>query len=587
MKSSMTMQPANQIDLRIHDLERIEVLKGPQSTLYGEGSVGGTIRYITKDPELEEVSGNIDIDGSTISDGGTSQEIKGIVNIPLQDDLAIRLVGQYANVGGWIDQPALGKEDINDYELFNIRAKMLWQPRDNLEVKTTAIVHRNNTGAQNTNEDSDGNYNQFISDPSTAFGTDDYDFFNLLVTYDFGNMSLVSSTSYLDSDRVSNNHGSQCCAVAAPGELFHILYDSEIRGVETTTQEVRLSSDEQGDWHWSSGFFYKDSTLINNNDLSFGFPSGLVLFPLATRIEQTSTSWAIFGEAGYKIGEKFELGLGVRYFEDDREVLPGGTANQDQEDFHSVNPKISISYHANEILHLYINSSKGFRSGGFNVFQPPGAPTFDPESVWSYELGSKVVTLDGRISAEMALFFSDYEDYQTNAIVGGLNLTSNAGSAEIKGIDLSLSYHITENVEMGFSGNYMDTEFTDVDSTAYVNGDPLDMVPKYGYAIWSHNEFSWFDGAAGFFRLDYSEQGESHYRNRGLDDPISGLIYHSSSDVIRMLNARLGWERDSWSLELYGLNVLDEDGFIGPIEIERLASRPRPRTLGLKINYQF
>ena len=87
--------------------------------------------------------------------------------------------------------------------------------------------------------------------------------------------------------------------------------------------------------------------------------------------------------------------------------------------------------------------------------------------------------------------------------------------------------------------------------------------------------------------MDYSQQGESHFRNRGLDDPAADFIYHGKSDVVRMLNARLGWQKQAWSLEFYGLNLLDENGFVGPFVLDELSARPRPRTIGLNLGYQF
>ncbi len=591
-EASVAVQPAYQLDLRVHDLERIEVLKGPQGTLYGEGSVGGTIRYITKDPQLGGVGGDISIDGSTTESGDTSHEVKGILNTPLTDTLGLRIVGQYAKTGGWIDQPALGKKDINDQEVHNMRAKLLWLPADNLEIKTTAITHRNDVGAQNIGEDDNGNYRQSFDDPSTPSGKDDYDFFNLLVSYDFGSVNLTSSTSYLNSDKRVNNFSGQCCGPidTSREELLNLLFLFENRSTTIKTQELRLSSNNTELWHWSTGLFYKDATFTNNNDLRAGNP-GVIEFLISTRIEQTSESWALFGEAGYAITDNLEVGLGLRYFEDDQEVLPGGTASPGQETFDSLNPKVYLSYHFTEDLHFYANAAKGFRSGGFNVFQPPGAPTYDPESVWSYELGSKLSAMDGRLSAEFALFYSDYEDYQTNSLVGGLNFTSNAGSAEIQGVDLSFTFSATENTQLGFAGNYTDTEFTEINESligkSHIEGDPLDLVPQYGFSVWSQYSFNWFDGSPGFARIDYSQQGKSNTRARRLDVPAIGFVYHSTSDVIRMLNTRVGWEGQTWSIELYALNLLDEDGFVNPFEISRGSPRPRPRTVGLNAAYRF
>ena len=113
-------------------------------------------------------------------------------------------------------------------------------------------------------------------------------------------------------------------------------------------------------------------------------------------------------------------------------------------------------------------------------------------------------------------------------------------------------------------------------------GDPLDVVPQYGYSLWANVGFNWSDNSPGFIRIDYSEQGKSNFRNRSF-----GPDYHSQSDVIEMLNMRLGWSHDDWSVDLYALNLLDENGFVGPMAIDKFAARARPRTIGLKLGIQF
>ena len=594
---SVASLPDGQIDLRIHDLERVEVLKGPQGTLYGEGSVGGTIRYITNSPQLDGFSGVLSAEASATQDGDPSQEIKSILNIPLTDDiLGLRIVGQYINSGGWIDQPALSKSNINDSELVNVRTKLLWLPSDDLEIEATAINHRNNVGAQNVGEDEDGNYHQSFGDLSTPSGQDDYNIYSVSINYDLDGMSFVSSTSYMDADKETNDSSSQCCFPAvtgSPGSLNNIILSSTA-SVETLTQEFRLSSNNDSLWNWTAGIFYKDTQqILTTEQLLFGEPEGTIgvdIFNFGdSYADKESTSWAVFGEGSYTLTDQWEMGVGLRYFEDDRKSRSGKVGPFEEESFDSLNPKVYLKYALSEDVNLYANAAKGFRSGGFN--STAGTPAFDPESVWSYELGSKMQFLEGRLNAEIALFYSDYEDYQVNGVPpeGGFSLTSNGGAAEILGVDWSLSWLASEHLELGFSGNYMDTEFVEINvtSSSYAEGDPLDLVPQYGVNLWANYSFTWFENSPGFFRVDYSQQGKSNYRNRAFDNPSIGLVYHSQSDVIDMLNARLGWEQGGWSVEAYGLNLLDEDGFIGPISIELLASRPHPRTVGLKFGFTF
>ncbi len=591
-EASVATLPVNQIDLRAYDVKRVEVLKGPQGSLYGEGSVGGTIRYITEDPQLDGFTGDLSLGGASIQDGDTSSEIKSIINVPLSNNLGLRVASQYIESGGWIDQPALGRKDINDSELLNVRAKLLWQPTEALDIRATAIVHRNDVGAQNTNEDDDGNYRQFFDDPSTPSASSDYDFYNVTLAYDFGSVTLTSSTGYLEADNEARKMGAECCFSVPSGEGFwQFFVDINTKSSEIFTQEIRLNSNGESNLHWTTGLYYKraDAVPFSASGGMFGVPGGtpgVTLFPGGTFVEDSSSrSWAVFGEAGYSVTEALELGLGFRYFEDDQEYLDNPASTLQQETFDSFNPKIYFSYAVSDDIRLYANVAKGFRSGGFNG---AGNPSYDPESRTAYEVGTKMTLLESRLQAELAYFRNNYDDYLTFGAVpgsGNLNIViSNGGEAEVKGIEMLVRYAVSEQLELGASGDYTDTEFTEVNVTqaAYQVGDPLDFVPQYSASLWIDYSFSWFDSASGFIRLDYKEQGKSHYRNRSF-----GSDYRDTSDVVEILNGRLGWERDNLSVELYGLNLLNDRDFTAPAAIEKSAPRSQPRTIGLNFGFSF
>ncbi len=131
----------------------------------------------------------------------------------------------------------------------------------------------------------------------------------------------------------------------------------------------------------------------------------------------------------------------------------------------------------------------------------------------------------------------------------------------------------------------MDTEFIEINavSTSHAEGDPLDLVPQYGYSLWGNYSFNWLDSSPGYVRLDYNRQGKSHFRNRSFSPD-----YHETSDITDMLNARVGWKKDKWKIELYALNILNENGFIGPGgKLEKNQSRPRPQTIGINLGVIF
>ena len=593
---------AMQLDLRMFDLERVEVLKGPQGTLYGEGSVGGTIRYITRNPELGHFGGEVAVDGSTTNSGSSSQKVEGVLNLPLNEDsLAVRIAARYVNAGGWVDQPSISKKDVNSYELYNVRSKLLWQPSDAFSLSASAIFHRNDTGASGMGEDENGNFKQIFNDLTTPSLTDDYDFVSFTVSYDFDNLTFVSTSSYLDSERHAKDFGSRCCVLASgntPEGLWHAISENVDNTMEVFTQEFRLSSNSSDPWYWSAGLYGKDARLIpfhwygddgDSGTIRFGDPDGFFLTFDQFYTEIESTSWALFGETSYALTDKLEIGAGVRVFNDDQKHRSDPAQQFREDSFDSVNPRIYMSYDLNDDVHLYTSVAKGFRSGGLNA---PGLPSFDPETVLTYELGSKMSAREGRLNAELALFYSDYDDYQIvgfDATIPAL-ITANAGNAKVQGVDLYLKYLILEDFELGFTGNYTDTEFTEINGvtgTSHAVGDPLDQAALFGYSLWANYLFRWSDQAAGYFRIDYNRQGKAHFRNRSFDVPAEGFSYHSTSDEIETLNARLAWEQDSWSIELYGDNLLGESGLLGEIDVELLATRAQPRTVGVKIGYNF
>lgn len=588
----------NVIDLRVHDIERVEVLKGPQGTLYGEGSVGGTVRFVTKDPVLNSFEGNASADTSFTQSGDASHELKGVINAPLVEDrLGLRLVGQYVNAGGWIDQPARELTDINGYELSNIRSKLLWRPADNLDIEAMAIVHRNDRGAENVGEDENGNFRQKLDGDSTASGQDDYNLYNIFANYDIGNIDLISSTTYVDSYKSQKNRSGQCCGYDTSGNLFEFLDQPD--GItefttEALTQEIRLTLDDTGPFHGHLGFIYREfeyHTAVSG--LLFGARGGTVgvdIFELSGFSEQRSKSWAVFSEASYEIIDSLEVGAGFRYYEDKRRerfaiteaALP--STPFEEATFDNLSPRFFVSYGITENMRLYANVAEGFRSGGFNA---AGQPPFSPESLWSYEVGTKLSALDGLLNVEIALFQSDYDDYVVYGLdldISAFGLNSNAGKARIRGVDASVIFRPTADLELGFTSNYTDAEFTEINvaSSSYVVGDPIDQVPAYQFSIWGDYSFSWPDGRPGFARLDYSHRDRSYFRNRQF-----GPGYTSTSNIVSMLNGRLGWRHENWSTELYAINLLNERGFITANTVEAFAVRPQPRTIGIHIGVDF
>ena len=559
-----------QLDLQLVDLERVEVLRGPQGTLYGQGSAGGTVRFITRQPDLDAFSGAADVTAYATRHGDFSGKLTGHLNLPIvADRFGIRISGTLADLGGWIDQPAAGRKDINDQLVRNVRVKSLWKPADGLSVEATVVVHRNRGDGVTVGADRNYDVAYPNGDPlARQRFFDRYTIYNATIGYEFGGVKLMSSTSYVRTNRFTAG-GAQ----KLPG-LETFLKDAF--QTKAFTQEVRLSSSGTRDLNWIVGAFFTDETVDRQLliDLYSGGEKGAVAL-IAT---DKSRTISVFGDASYKVADGLDLGVGLRYFHDRRRSISDPLALSGT--FKSLNPRFYLSYDVADGIKAYANVAKGFRSGGF--LGDEAASTFDPEKVWSYEVGTKGSR--GRFRWDVAAFYTQYKGYQAFVLVsdvfGGL---VNAGDAEIYGIDATLAVEPIRNLTLEVNANVTDTKLVKVDpnSTSNVRGDRLDFVPDYTLAVSAEYRFDWASELPGFVRLDYSQIGKASLTDRSL-----GLIRVPTA-TLNLLNARLGLQHGRWEAELFGENLLSENGLQDPLAALGLGVRPRPRTIGVKLRTSF
>ncbi len=562
-----------QLDLQLTDLERVEVLRGPQGTLYGQGSAGGTIRFITRDPDLEAYSGRINLESFDTSYGEQSERLSGVVNIPIvQDVLGVRVSGTFADIGGWIDQPAAGRKDINNQDLRHVRVKALWAPEDRLTVESFVVVHRNDGDGITSGVDAENNVAFPDGDPlAQEVLVDDYNLYNATLAYEFDGATLLASTSHSRSDKQADGY-----SVKFPG---YESFNQDIQHVRISTQELRLSSATDGPLTWVVGTYYTDEEfdrLLVLHQYSAGVSIGTV--PLPTL--DTSKAWSVFGDASYQLTPRLEVGTGVRYFHDTRGQVSGGLDLDNS--FHSVDPRFYASFALTPDVNLYANIGKGFRSGGFSG--DTTARTFGPESVWSYEAGVKGAMLDRRLQYELTGFYSEYEDIQTFAVTTGiLGGLVNTGTAHIKGVDWLVAFEAIDDFTLQASGNVTRSELVKVLPTSFTNvvGDRVDFVPDYSVSLSAEYRFDWSENVQGFARTDYNQVGKSTYT-----DHSSGVVAFPS-DTLQFLNVRLGMRYGWLSAELFAQNLLDENGIQDPLASFGLGSRPRPRVIGVQVGVEF
>ncbi len=589
-ETPVTLNAARQLDLRVVDLERVEILKGPQGTLFGQGSTTGTVRFITKDAVLNSVEGSIEGQISFIEQGEPRQKLTGVINLPIVEDvLALRIAATAEKGGGWIDQPEANIDDGNNQDLQNIRFKALWQATDKLQIKPMIIIHRNKSDLGLSYEEEDRTVDIAI-DPARELIPREYDYelYNLTATYDLGFAEILSSTSYIDN-RHSYPASFTCGSLTLCGSPAVLAQgtDKRFEDSENFTQELRITSTGDNRLDWTVGGFYRNADLDFN--AVFDSQSTFGLFTDLTFVADTNTSqFSIFGDTSFEITDKLEIGAGVRYFRDKAELFDGILSRQDT--FTSVDPRAYVSYEVVENWRVYFNFAKGFRSGGFNQSSLVDLAPYDPETVLNYEIGTKASVLDGMVNFELAAFYSDYKDMLRRGLVfsGGIfqDKTDNIGGAEIKGVEGTINIQATDQLALNFTGAWTDAEVTEVDvaSSANLPGDPIDYVAEFAFTAGAVYDFQWLPDVPGFVRLDYSYRDDVSTTDRFLY--VAGFETQAS-DSVSLFDARIGAEWDGISFEIFGKNLTDENSRLDPFHQFNQSNRTQPRTIGLKVGYDF
>ena len=517
-------------DIDLFDLNRVETLRGPQGTLFGSGSVGGTIRYITKQPKLGVYEGMVEANLNTVDEDDTGGYVKGVVNLPLGDKAALRVVGYDTEYAGFIDALGEGgkrKDNVNDGSRRGGRVALLLQPTENIKITPRLVYQEIKAGGFNRQESFNLFANPFTTTrPAITLGEREQyllldESFNdktflgdLTASFGFDGVDLTSVTSYIDrkidvnrdasslTGSVSVDLGFPAAAVTLPSKLV------DTTDLEQFTQELRLSSDTDGPLQWVVGAFYSKVDRVYNQRLptpgydaytdatlgagtsaavANGFPANS---PYNAYLPYDIKQKAVFGEASYAI-DKLTITAGGRYydFSETRRFKSGGLfANgDDQTDKTSSDgftPRVLLSYKANPGLTFNAQASKGFRLGGVNdplnipLCTPQDAAIFggfqsyDDETLWNYEGGVKSrfsnVTFNG------AVFYTDIKNLQTTLDAGSCSsrVVFNVPKAHTMGVEGELKARLAPSFEIGVSGSVLEAQFdsTVKDGTGAVIG---------------------------------------------------------------------------------------------------------------------
>jgi outer membrane receptor protein involved in Fe transport len=586
--------PSGVAEVQLLDLERVEVLRGPQPALYGESSMGGTIRYITAKPELDGFFGSAGADVSTTSHGKEGYRGEAVVNIPLVPGLAaLRLAGQYRDIGGWIDSPVA--RDYNGRRITTLRGKLLVEPTSALSLMATLVYNKSKQDSISFSLDG-LNTGQTTLTP----GAQEYLLGMFEANYDFGPVSLLSVTGYLDQDTVARRD-------IAP--FFNTLFGfpaftkalSDVDGnFNRFSQELRLTSSSAGRFRYVLGGSYAVGKQPSTNFDTY-LPSPFPAFGIFNdRIDNRTRSetHAIYGNIQYDFADWLTIEAGGRYFHENLQVnstttnfdaggpgLNGVSSIADEANFSTFNPRISITAKFSDSI-VYASAARGFRSGGFNLAPASPNPTFDPESLWTYEVGTKLSFLGGAAYIEAALYYQDYTDIQsTNVTPLGNTAVFNSGVANGFGFDFSLVLKPSKSFQLSASLGHNDVAFT-TNAVDKFKGDPLDLVPPYNVSVaadWTPRVSDKFDLLV-HADLGYTDKGAIILRQIG----ALGFPTVTPNQDRVLVNSRIAADFGKFEIYAFGTNLFNELRQVNPAFaafVEPIYTQPR--TLGVGVKAKF
>lgn len=622
-------------DFDTFDLARVEVLRGPQGTLYGASSLGGVVRYVTNSPNTEAFEARGQASVEDVDGGDLGYAFTGVVNVPLSDRFAVRATGFYRSDDGFIDSignnplphpldPTLNISDgtivedrINSLETFGGRVSALFQATDDLSVRLAALM-------QNIESDE---FDMFDADPATneplygglvtssyhpEFTDIEYRLYSATVNWDFGPAGLESITGYSTFEEdfqrdLDVMFGPLISTILQ--QPLGVIQD-QITTTDKFTQELRLVSPENDTFEWLLGVYYtEEESGINPQDIvavdpGTETPANVPLIARASLLSEYE-ELAFFANATWHITDQFELSFGGRASENDQvasQVLEGllfggqvitfDDAPSSESPFtYSVSPRFELS----DTASMYARVATGFRPGGPNVLPPgvpPGTPgSYDSDELTSYEIGIKAGRADGSFSVDAAAFYLDWEDIQLLAVVNNVGLNANGGTAVSKGFEFTTVVRPTDRLNLSLNGAYTDASLTqDTDPVVGgLDGDPLPYVPEWSFSLNGDYEWPVMGDALAYVGGDVSYTGE-RTANFDVRSPDGSL---RQTDSYTTVGLRAGIDAGRWSAEIYGKNLTDEQGINA---IQAPGSLPggalgvsiiRPRTVGLSVGFEF
>lgn len=624
--------PSGQL-FQMYDLERIEILRGPQGTLYGKNATGGAISVYSQLP------GDL-FEGYAKAGYGNwnAFDIEGAMTVPMGDTLSMRVAGTYQRRDGYITDLGTG-QDVNNLDQWAARAIMRWQPSPDVDIRLN--VHGGSSNTTHNNSVHRGIFDpaqlalgNTVKLPGNAivagqgvdiFGYRDpnpdpyvntyegptfanIDLFGVSLVGDFtfgSGYTLTSVTGYETSQRHVLQEGN-----GAPSTIFTIDWGPS--DFESISQELRLASPSGDAFSWVlGGFIFHERGDVDNfydlTDASFAL-GGIEAFDQF--YVQTTDTYAAFAQVELEVTDRLNLTLGGRINHEKRDLdhssfgtdqngnnlLPGPLFDISlEESWTEWSGRAALSYDFSDDIMGFVSVNRGFTSGGFNTGafnDPVGAlRIYDPEIVISYETGLRTTILDNRVQFNVTGFIYDYSDLQVFTFTaGGLQFIENASDASIKGLEFDLQALVTENFEVGGSLGILDSEYknfnrTNTGTTEDLSGNRLIGAPNSQFNLYGRYTLPTSVGDF-VLRGDFTYTGNRYYDERE-------LVELSSEGATVNLDARLAWTSTDEAIEVavWAKNLTNEVNIIDVVEVGLFGYQNvwynTPRTYGLSVGYRF
>ena len=632
--------------LDVADIERVEVLRGPQGTLYGRNTIGGAINVITKKP-IDDWRGKV-----TVTMGNYARrDVKGVLNVPLLGDRGVLGAGEEGSTlnlkasfaslnrdGYWdSDIPGGPSQELDDSNRDVGRVQLQWRPTeftsflysyDNTRIREHALPYHMTLINTDLASPIPGLVQPYFfpDEPPSTFRlngnklreldveghslTADIDFENLGI---LGAATLTSITAYRESETAGANDADQ-----SPSTILHAEAASDL---EQFTQELRLvgtTASESLDY--VVGLYYMEESGFQSNDtiLDTGITFGLgvytdIPFISAADVTFENDIWAIFAEGTYHLTDKLDLTFGLRYTEEERTMnrnnISAGAAigpepivtalpQAGPRKFDNISPMVGLSYQWTNDVMVYAKVVQGYQSGGFNArARTPVAfqKGYAEEELTSYEMGLKSTWMEGKLQVNSAVFYSDYSDLQVNVLdpdTLGNNL-QNAADAKISGLELEMVARPIYDFEAGLSYGYIDPEYSDFIEPG--TGKDLThwnfpYTPEHSVNVYGRYVIRDVLPGDLVARVDWVWQDEYAFASASPEP--------NSQDAYALLNARLTLQNIEWQgagtlkLSVWGKNLNDETFYTSGVNLLdnfgfAVNSTGTPRTYGVDVSYEF